>query len=113
MDSAGHDTLVRWSAVPVQPFVAAESSPKDADKNFLFKDLLAQLKAGTLEWHLVFTVAAPGDPSDGATVAWPGGRRQVDGGFAQTDAGVAEDAGLCTDSFLRFTGAPRGDQGVV
>jgi catalase len=96
-DASGRDTLVRWAAVPVQPFAAADLTQTETDKNYLFKRLLTQLKAGPLQWHLVFTVAAPGDSSSDSTVAWPASRRQVDGGLLTLDHAYAEDDGPCTD----------------
>lgn len=97
VDAAGHDTLVRWAAVPKQAFEPAAPAPADADKNFLFKDLLTQLQTGALEWQLVFTIAGPGDTSSDSTIAWPRGRREVLGGVLRLDRAYAEDDGPCGD----------------
>ncbi|MDR6291150.1 MULTISPECIES: catalase family peroxidase [Inquilinus] len=98
VNAAGTSTPVRWSMVPVQP-VTAESPDQAAqtDKNYLFDDLIAQVRKGPLQWRLVVTVGQPGDVTDDATVAWPADREQVDVGTMTIDHVEAEAAGNCRD----------------
>lgn len=98
VDAAGAAVAVRWAAVPVQP-VAAETPEQAAagDKNYLFDDLIAQLRRHPLQWRLVVTVGQPGDPTADATLPWPDDRRQVDAGIVTIAAASSEDGGACTD----------------
>jgi catalase len=98
VDEAGKSRAVRWAAVAVQPFAPADAGPRaDDNKNFLFDDLIAATRHQPLSWHLVFTLAEPGDPTADSTLAWPAGRRQVDAGLLTIERAVAEDGGACND----------------
>jgi catalase len=97
VDAAGASAFVRWSAVPVQPFVAdnaARSAMSDA--NYLFDDLLGELAQHPLQWRLVVTIGEAGDPTNDATLPWPAGRRQIDAGTVTIDHAESEDGGPCT-----------------
>jgi catalase len=63
--------------------------------NFLFDDVVQRLRQGPLRWHMVVTVAAPGDPVDDATKPWPSDRPQVDVGTLTIDRATTEEAGAC------------------
>ncbi|MCK0206713.1 catalase family peroxidase [Starkeya koreensis] len=98
IDAAGRSTPVRWSMVPLDPVVAQAPPPAGArDPNYLFDDLIARMATGPLRYRLVVTAAAPGDPTDDATVAWPEGREQVDAGTLTLDHVEAEGPGNCRD----------------
>jgi len=88
VDGSGTRTPVRWSLVPQQTTAPA---PKAGDKNGLFDALIRQLQAGPLRWHLLVTVAEPGDPLTDATLPWPAERRSIDVGLL-TLTGVATEA---------------------
>jgi catalase len=63
---------VRWSMVPAQAFEPVGANPSgQTGKNYLFDALIASIRAGPLQWHLVITVGQPGDPTADATLAWP------------------------------------------
>lgn len=47
------------------------------DKNFLFDAPIASVHRHPLQWHLIVTVAQPGDPTDDSTLPWPPDRWQV------------------------------------
>jgi pyruvate/2-oxoglutarate dehydrogenase complex dihydrolipoamide dehydrogenase (E3) component len=91
VDSVGNPTPVRWSMVPLQPFVAATTEPPHGDPNFLFDSLIAQVKAHPLQWRLVVTIGQPGDPTNDATIAWPDDREKVDAGTLTIDRIESED----------------------
>jgi catalase len=101
VDAGGTSRVVRWSLAPEAAFAALDRSRFDAlnaqDPNFLFNDLLARLRAGPQRWHLLITLAAPGDRSDNATVQWPGERTRVDVGTLVIEQAVLEENGPCRD----------------
>jgi catalase len=89
---------VRWAMVPLEealPESAAQSA--DADKNYLFDDLIARIRRQPLHWRLVITIGQPGDPTADATLPWPEDRRHVDAGLVSMDRIASEDNGSCTD----------------
>lgn len=99
IDADGTSRAVRWSMVPEAAFAALDKDSFAArnrrDPNFLFNDLRARLRDGPQRWHLVITLAAPGDRTDNATVQWPPGRRQVDVGTLVLERAALEDHGPC------------------
>jgi catalase len=97
-NAAGEVASVRWSLVPVQPFApAVPADSGQADKNRLFDALIAALHAHPLEWHLIITVAQPGDPTDHATIPWPPDRRKVDVGTLTIDQVESDDTSPARD----------------
>jgi len=89
---------VRWSVVPVQPFVpVGTADPGTSDKNYLFEALIASIHRGPLQWRLVVTVGRPGDPTNDATVAWPPDRPQIDVGTLTIDRVDSEDTSPTRD----------------
>lgn len=95
-DAAGHTHAVRWDVVPdarYEPETAAQKTQPD----FLSDDLDARLAAGPLRWHLVLTVAAPADPTDDATLAWPATRERIDAGTLVLQHASPQRDGLCRD----------------
>ena len=68
----------------MKPTIPPASVSHDAlaklEPNFLELDLNDRLSQGALTWHLVVTLAAPGDPSNDATKAWPSDRQEIDAG---------------------------------
>ena len=96
IDSAGKASAVRWSLRPVDTFEAAPSWTP-VDRNYLFEALAARLQRGPAQWQLVLTIAAPGDPTDDATVAWPAERPTIDAGTLAITALESEAAGNCRD----------------
>jgi catalase len=98
VDAAGKSVPVRWATVPTQPLVpetAAQSA--DADKNYLFDDLIRQIHQHPLQWRLMITIGQPNDPTDDATLRWPADRQQIDAGTVTIDDVSGEDGGACTD----------------
>lgn len=99
VDAMGRSRTVRWSLAPEAAFAALDRSRFDAlnaqDPNFQFNELLTRLHAGPQRWHLLITVAGPGDRSDNATVQWPATRTQVDVGTLVIDRAALEESGPC------------------
>jgi catalase len=97
VDAAGASVPVRWSTVPVQPFVADSAEQSAAgDKNYLFDDLIARIAQHPQQWRLIVTIGQAGDPTNDATLPWPAGRRQIDAGTVTIDHASSEDGGGCT-----------------
>ncbi len=101
IDTDGTARAVRWSLLPEAAFAQLDRDRFDTlnarERNFLFNDLFARLAAGPQRWHLVVTLAAPGDRTDNATVQWPDTREQVDVGTLVIEHALAEPAGPCRD----------------
>ena len=88
---------VRWELISVQPFVTADANSDTRDKNFLFDALVASILQHPLQWHLVITVAQPGDPTNDPTIQWPEGREQVDVGTLTLDSVQSEETSPARD----------------
>jgi len=101
VDDGGTARAVRWSLLPEAAFAPLDRGHFDAlnarDPDFLFNDLVGRLRRGPQRWHLVVTLAAPGDRTDDATVPWPQGRERVDVGTLVVEHALPEPAGPCRD----------------
>jgi catalase len=98
INANGVSVPVRWSMVPTQPFEPVNTTgPGQHDKNYLFDALIASIHSHPLQWHLVITVARPGDPTNDATVPWPPDRLQVDAGTLTIDHVESEDTSPARD----------------
>jgi catalase len=107
VDAQGRRQAVRWGVVPeASDAPGAEAPPAGSD--FLAQDLAQRLAKGPLRWHLVVTLADPGDPTDDATKVWPADRRTVDAGTLVLDATQPQDAGPCRDVNYDPTVLPQG-----
>lgn len=95
VNAVGASIYVRWTLAPVQPYAAVTGASQD--KNFLFDELIASIQQHPLQWHLVMTVAQPGDPTDDATIQWPEGREQVDVGTLTIDSVESEETSPARD----------------
>ena len=107
VDSAGNSRAVRWAVAPETPYAPITDAEK-SEKNFLQADLTQRLQAGPLRWHLILTVAAPGDPTDDATMQWPDDRRHIDAGTLVIDRDTSQDDGACRDVNFDPTILPAG-----
>jgi catalase len=98
VNATGASTPVRWAVEPLQPVVAeAPAEAVRADKNYLFDDLIAQMRQQPLKWHLMITVGQAGDPTNDPTLPWPLERQRVDAGTLTLDEISSEDGseGAC------------------
>ena len=96
-DAGGTSTPVRWSMVPAQPFVAADTAATQGDKNYLFDGLIASILQHPLQWHLIITIGQPNDPTSDATIPWPDVREQVDVGTVTLDHVESEETSPARD----------------
>jgi catalase len=87
----GKATPVRWHLVPEQPYVATSAArAPTGDKNYLFLGVVQSIQQHPLKWHLILTLAQPGDTINNSTVEWPADREQVDVGTLTLDGVEAE-----------------------
>ena len=97
-NAEGVTRAVRWSMRPRTPFVAADPEQlKTADRDFLAADLDRRLAAGPLQWDMVMQFAAPGDPIDDPSKAWPDTRPETIAGTLTLVRAEPQVAGPCLD----------------
>ncbi|WP_321946288.1 catalase family peroxidase [Paraburkholderia sp. J10-1] len=106
-DAAGNQRAVRWQTVPEVAY-APQTAAEKADPNFLADDFSTRFAAGPLRWHLVLTVAAPGDPTNDATQGWPADRQQIDAGTLVLQSAEPQANGMCRDVNYDPTILPNG-----
>lgn len=93
----GTRRLVRWSMRAEDPFTTLSPDVrKGRSANYAFEDVLARVARGPMKWHLVATLAKPGDPNR-ATEIWPADRQMVDMGELVIDHVESEATGNCQD----------------
>lgn len=98
INTAGTVVPVRWSMTPIQPFAPINpAQPEPAGTNYLFDALIAAIHSHPLQWHLIITLAQPGDLTADATIPWPPDRRQVDVGTLTLDRIESEDTSRARD----------------
>lgn len=94
----GTVTWIRWSLVPAQLFEPISASdPRQTDTNYLFDALIESIHQHPLQWHLVLTVAQPGDPTGDATLPWPPDRQQIDVGTLTINNVESEETNVARD----------------
>ncbi len=106
-NAEGATAPVRWKVVPLQtarPAGAADG----ADPNYLFDSLIVDAKRAPLQWRLVVTVGAPGDPTDDATRPWPADRTSIEAGVITITALHTEAPGNARDVNFDPTVLPDG-----
>lgn len=95
IDRRGRRHPVRWRMVPEAP--ASDSAGPAANPDYLAADLRQRLAQGPLHWHLLITLAQPGDPTDDATKEWPADRRSLDAGTLVLTTTEPQQSGPCRD----------------
>jgi catalase len=106
-DANGRRQAIRWQTVPETPY-APQTPDQKTQPDFLSNDLDARLAQGPLRWHLVITVAQPGDPTNDATAAWPADRAQIDAGTLVLQSASPQSEGVCRDVNFDPTILPAG-----
>jgi catalase len=98
VNATGTVAWVRWSLVPVQPLAPIDPAQHEpTDTNFLFDALISDIHQHPLQWHLIITVAQPGDPTDDATLPWPSDRQQIDVGTLTLNSIESDDVSPARD----------------
>lgn len=94
----GHEQAVRWSMRPHLAFAPLSPRQREqADADFLAEDLAQRLAQGPLQWDLVLTLAAPGDPVNDPSQPWPDSRAQIVAGTLSLTAAQPQATGACRD----------------
>jgi catalase len=93
VDANGARHAVRWRMVSETP----DTTPGGSEPNYLDADLTQRLAQGPQRWHLVVTLANPGDPTNDATKAWPSDRRDIDAGTLVLTSSTPQESGACRD----------------
>ncbi|WP_026357179.1 catalase family peroxidase [Mycobacterium sp. 141] len=95
VNADGDRTPVRWSLRPLQQVKPPPSAP--SGPNWLFDNVIRDIRAEPLRWRLLLTIGAPADDVRDATIAWPAERRTIDSGTVVLDAIATESAGNARD----------------
>ncbi|HET7333325.1 catalase family peroxidase [Dyella sp.] len=104
VDASGQKHAVRWRMVPE----ARDAAIGGSDANYLDADLAQRLAQGPQRWHLLITLANPGDPTNDATQSWPADRREIDAGTLVLTGTEAQESGACRDINYDPTVLPHG-----
>jgi catalase len=87
---------VRWR-MAAETTDAGSDPVKAGDPDYLAADLTQRLSQGPLRWHLLVTLAEPGDPTNDATKVWPDNRRTIDAGTLVIERAEPQESGPCRD----------------
>jgi catalase len=104
VDANGQKHAVRWRMVPQ----ASDAATGGNDANYLAADLAQRLAQAPQRWHLLITLANPGDPTNDASKPWPADRREIDAGTLVLTGTEAQESGACRDINYDPTVLPHG-----
>jgi catalase len=104
VNANGERHAVRWRVVPE----AGGATTGGSDPNYLAADLAQRLAQGPQRWHLLITLANPGDPTDDASKAWPSDRHDIDAGTLVLTSTTPQESGECRDINYDPTVLPHG-----
>ena len=104
VDAKGERHAVRWRVVPE----ANDAATGGHDADYLDADLAQRLAQSPQRWHLMITLANPGDPTNDATKEWPSDRHEVDAGTLVLTDTQPQQSGECRDINYDPTVLPHG-----
>ena len=104
VDANGAQHAVRWRMVPE----AGDATPGGNNTDYLDADLAQRLVQGPQRWHVILTLANPGDPTNDATKTWPADRREIDAGTLVLNSVEPQQSGACRDINYDPTVLPHG-----
>ena len=89
-------TPVRWRFVPKD----GEKRLSDAElaaspPDFLEKRLIERVKQGRVQWDMVLTIGAPGDPLNNPTQLWPADRKELTIGTLTVSTATPQKGAAC------------------
>lgn len=109
IDRAGAAHAIRWAFEPEATRSALDKTRlAGLPADHLFDELRGRLARGPVRWRMAVTVAAPGDATDDATMAWPAGRQKIEAGTLTLVSAEPEEAGACRDITFDPTILPDG-----
>jgi catalase len=103
INAAGARQAVRYQLVPEKAVHLDAADAAKRSPNFLMEELPERLKGGPVTFHLKAQLAAPGDPTNDATKAWPADRKLVDLGVVTVE-GVVPDSAAAEKTLLFLPG---------
>ena len=95
-NGAGKRQAVRWRMVP-EAIDTGSDAGGGGNPDYLASDLAQRLSQGPLHWHLLVTLAQPGDPTHDATKEWPADRQTIDAGTLVLEHTEPQESGPCRD----------------
>jgi len=95
-NGAGKRQPVRWRMVP-EATDTGSSAGTGGNPDYLATDLTQRLAQGPLRWHLLVTLAEPGDPTNDAAKEWPADRPAIDAGTLVLEHTGPQESGACRD----------------
>ena len=105
VDANGERHAVRWRMVPE----ASDASAAGGNNpDYLDADLTQRLAQSPQRWHLIVTLANPGDPTNDATKTWPADRHEIDAGTLVLTSTEPQESGECRDINYDPTVLPHG-----
>ncbi|HEY3596153.1 MAG TPA: catalase family peroxidase [Paraburkholderia sp.] len=98
IDASGSVHYVRWHMAPETPYQPVAGRAR-RDPDFLAHQLVTHLEQRPARWHLMLTVARPGDVVDDATQLWPQthDHERIDAGTLVIDSAQTQIDGPCRD----------------
>lgn len=89
-------TPVRWRFAPRD----GEQRLSNADlvsspPNFLEQRLIERVKQGPVQWDMMLTLGAPGDPMDDPTQRWPADRKEIKIGILTISKATPQQGAAC------------------
>lgn len=103
INAAGARQAVRYQLVPEKLVHLDAADAAKRPPNFLMEELPERLKRGPVTFHLKAQLAAPGDPTNDATKAWPADRKLVDLGVVTVEK-IAPDSATAERALLFLPG---------
>ena len=92
VNKAGEKQAVRYQMVPEKIVHLSAGDAAKQPPDFLMEELPERLKHGPVTFHLKAQLAAAGDSTKDATIAWPDDRKVVELGVLTIDKAVPDSA---------------------
>lgn len=100
---------VRWSMVPENKFTPWTSEQwNNVEPDYLSNDLKERIKAGSIRWDMIVTIAGKNDPVNDPSIPWPSDRQHKKAGTLTVTRIFNQDHGPCRDINFDPTIVPPG-----
>lgn len=104
VDANGGRHAVRWKMVPE----TTDTTMGGNNPDYLDADFTQRLAQSPQRWHLIVTLANPGDPTNDASKEWPSDRHDIDAGTLVLTSTEPQESGACRDINYDPTVLPHG-----
>lgn len=89
-------TLVRWRFVPRDgEKQMSDDELKSSPPQFLEQKLIERTQHSPVQWDMILTIGAPGDPEDNPTLLWPSDRKKVKVGTLTISSATPQKGAEC------------------